>query len=68
MSQSNLFKVVGRVGGDMVTIEGRLRESGWALIMPEAPEGPISPTLPNPPTPLVSMMRWITGESEDRNC
>ncbi|KAK4683561.1 hypothetical protein P7C73_g6682, partial [Tremellales sp. Uapishka_1] len=63
MSQSNLMKVVGKVGGDMVTIEGRLRDSGWALIMPEiaAPEGPASsPTAPVK-TPLASMMRWVTA-------
>jgi CCR4-NOT transcriptional complex subunit CAF120 len=61
MSQSNLMKVVGRVNGELVTIEGRLRESGWALIMPEAPgEGTASPP---PSTPLANMMRWVTGES-----
>jgi len=60
MSQSNLMKVVGRVNGELVTIEGRLRESGWALIMPEAPgEGTASPP---PSSPLASMMRWVTGE------
>jgi hypothetical protein len=60
MSQSNLMKVVGRINGDLVTIEGRLRDSGWALIMPEAPgEGTASPP---PASPLASMMRWVTGE------
>jgi len=60
MSQSNLMKVVGRVNGDLVTIEGRLRDSGWALIMPEAPgEGTASPP---PSSPLASMMRWVTGK------
>lgn len=60
MAQSNLMKVVGRVGGEMVTIEGRLRDSGWALVMPESPsEGTASPP---PPSPLMNMMRWITGE------
>lgn len=53
------MKVVGRVNGDLVTIEGRLRDSGWALIMPEAPgEGTASPP---PSSPLANMMRWVTG-------
>lgn len=60
MSQSNLMKVVGRINGELVTIEGRLRDSGWALIMPEAPgEGAPSPP---PSSPLANMMRWVTGE------
>jgi CCR4-NOT transcriptional complex subunit CAF120 len=60
MSQSNLMKVVGRIGGDMVTIEGRLRDSGWALIMPESPqEGTTTP--PASSNPLSNMMRWVTG-------
>jgi len=59
MSQSNLLKVVGKIGGDLVTIEGRMRDSGWALIMPETPEAGTPP----PPTPLVNMMKWVTGES-----
>jgi CCR4-NOT transcriptional complex subunit CAF120 len=58
MSQSNLMKVVGRIGGEMVTIEGRLRDSGWALIMPESPqEGTAAPST----SPLTNMMRWVTG-------
>jgi CCR4-NOT transcriptional complex subunit CAF120 len=62
MSQSNLMKVVGRIGGELVAIEGRLRESGWALIMPESPE--VTPGTPPVPaqTPLVNMMKWVTGE------
>jgi CCR4-NOT transcriptional complex subunit CAF120 len=58
ISQSNLMKVVGRIGGEMVTIEGRMRDSGWALVMPESPEGASPPTQ----TPLTNMMRWVTGE------
>ena len=63
MAQSNLMKVVGRVGGEMVTIEGRLRDSGWALIMPEA-MGPDSQSSTSTPaqTPLSNMMKWVTGE------
>ena len=62
MSQSNLMKVVGRVNGELVTIEGRLRDSGWALIMPETPETD-SPSRPSrgSPSPLNNMMRWVTG-------
>jgi CCR4-NOT transcriptional complex subunit CAF120 len=58
MSQSNLMKVVGRIGGEVVTIEGRLRDSGWALIMPDQPE-----VVPGGPavSPLNNMMRWVTG-------
>ena len=39
--------------------KGRLRDSGWALLMPEAPD-----SLPQQPvqTPLANMMRWITSE------
>jgi hypothetical protein len=59
MAQSNLLKVAGRVGGDLVTIEGRVRESGWALIMPESTEA-VSGS-PTPQTPLGNMMRWVTG-------
>ena len=59
MAQANLMKVVGRIGGDMVTIEGRLRDSGWALIMPESPND--GAPLPTPQTPLTNMMRWVTG-------
>ena len=63
MSQSNLMKVVGRVNGELVTIEGRLRDSGWALIMPEgSSEGAASTP---PPSPLSNMMRWVTGELEN---
>ncbi|WVQ63247.1 uncharacterized protein L199_001398 [Kwoniella botswanensis] len=66
MSSSNLCKVVGRVSGDMVTIEGRLRDSGWALLMPEGPgEGPSGEKShhhgPNGTTPLSNMMQWVTG-------
>ncbi|WVW80918.1 hypothetical protein I302_102909 [Kwoniella bestiolae CBS 10118] len=67
MSQSNLCKVVGRVSGEMVTIEGRLRDSGWALLMPEGPgEGPVGEKShhhgPNASTsPLGNMMKWVTG-------
>jgi CCR4-NOT transcriptional complex subunit CAF120 len=62
MSQSNLMKVVGRIGGELVTIEGRLRDSGWALVMPEAStEGSSSPP-GRTMTPLAHMMRWVTGE------
>ncbi len=64
MAQSNLMKVIGRVGGELVTIEGRLRDSGWALMMPESPgEGTASPP---PSTPLANMMRWVTGTSRRR--
>lgn len=57
VTQSNLMKVVGKIGGEMVTIEGRLRDSGWALVMPEAAEGvPAGST-----TPLTDMLRWVTG-------
>lgn len=66
ISQSNLFKVVGRVAGEMVTIEGRLRDSGWALIMPETGETPGTPGSTSSgltPTPLANMMRWVTGKS-----
>jgi CCR4-NOT transcriptional complex subunit CAF120 len=63
MSQSNLLKVVGKIGGDLVTIEGRMRDSGWALIMPETPE--TTSNAAPPPTPLVNMMKWVTGESTD---
>ena len=58
MVQSNLMKVVGRVSGELVTIENRLRDSGWALIMPETPEPGSAPTI----SPLGNMMRWVTGE------
>lgn len=51
------MKVVGRVGGDMVTIEPRMRDSGWALVMPESSEGNASP----PANPLTNMMKWVTG-------
>ncbi|KAK8850445.1 hypothetical protein IAR55_004363 [Kwoniella newhampshirensis] len=69
MAQSNLYKIVGRVSGEMVTIEGRLRDSGWALIMPEQPgEGGGSPSghqngnhAAGDGTPLSNMMRWVTG-------
>lgn len=54
------MKVIGRVGGDLVTIEGRVRESGWALIMPETPEAGAG--TPPPQAPLANMMRWVTGE------
>lgn len=57
ISQSNLMKVVGRVGGEMVTIEPRMRDSGWALVMPESAEGNASP----PANPLTNMMKWVTG-------
>lgn len=63
MSQSNLMKVVGRVNGELVTIEGRLRDSGWALIMPEAP-GEVN-TSPPAQSPLSNMMRWVTGKSSE---
>lgn len=77
MSQSNLFKVVGRISGEMVTVEGRLRDSGWALLMPEHPENAgganASGSLSSHGhglghhqaqgmTPLTSMMRWVTGK------
>lgn len=62
MSQSNLLKVVGRIGGELVTIEGRLRDSGWALIMPESiAEGTAATPPAGSQTPLVNMMRWVTG-------
>jgi CCR4-NOT transcriptional complex subunit CAF120 len=65
MSQSNLMKVIGRIGGELVTIEGRLRDSGWALVMPEAAtEGSSSPPR-RTMTPLAHMMRWVTGERSD---
>lgn len=55
------MKVVGRIGGELVAIEGRLRDSGWALVMPETPEaGTASPPVA---TPLVNMMKWVTGMS-----
>ncbi|BEJ16455.1 hypothetical protein CspHIS471_0510600 [Cutaneotrichosporon sp. HIS471] len=60
ISQSNLMKVVGRVSGELVTIEGGLRESGWAMIMPEAPGGDNS-TAANKASPLGTMMRWVTA-------
>lgn len=59
ISQSNLMKIVGRISGDLVTIEGGLRDSGWALIMPEAPVD--DPAPPTTPSPLSSMMRWVTA-------
>jgi CCR4-NOT transcriptional complex subunit CAF120 len=68
IGQSNLLKVVGRIGGDMVAVEGRLRESGWAMIMPERPEEDVMPppaTFPeemNNVALLNDMMRWIIGE------
>lgn len=77
MSQSNLFKVVGRISGEMVTVEGRLRDSGWALLMPEHPENAggasASGSLSSHGhglghhqaqgmTPLTTMMRWVTGK------
>ncbi|KAL7423905.1 hypothetical protein Q5752_001490 [Cryptotrichosporon argae] len=63
VSNSNLFKVVGRIGGDLVTIEGRLRDSGWALIMPDTPDATLPPANGSSlgMTPLVNMMRWVTG-------
>ncbi|WVQ70567.1 hypothetical protein IAR50_000086 [Cryptococcus sp. DSM 104548] len=71
MVQSNLCKVVGRVSGDMVTIEGRLRDSGWALLMPETPgegsdrgHGSVSSQghgQSSGVSPLGNMMRWVTG-------
>ncbi|ODN82846.1 hypothetical protein L202_01107 [Cryptococcus amylolentus CBS 6039] len=71
MVQSNLCKVVGRVSGDMVTIEGRLRDSGWALLMPETPgegsdrgHGSSSSQghgQSSGVSPLGNMMRWVTG-------
>ncbi|GMK54440.1 hypothetical protein CspeluHIS016_0110260 [Cutaneotrichosporon spelunceum] len=60
ISQSNLMKVVGRVSGELVTIEGGLRESGWAMIMPEAPSDDHS-TAGNRLSPLGVMMRWVTA-------
>lgn len=54
------MKVVGRVNGELVTIEGRLRDSGWALIMPEASEEAAASAQPS--SPLANMMRWVTGE------
>ena len=59
MAQSNLMKVVGRIGGELVTIEGRLRDSGWALIMPESVE---SGSGTSPSTPLSNMLPWVTGK------
>lgn len=59
MSQSNLTKIVGRISGELVTIEGGLRDSGWALIMPEAPVEDAAP--PTTPSPLNNMMRWVTA-------
>ena len=38
----------------MVTIEGRLRDSGWALVMPESEEAAQNP--------LTNMLKWVTGE------
>lgn len=61
MAQSNLMKAVGRIGGDMVTIEGRLRDSGWVLIMPEGVEGEDGVKGAKGPTPLANMMKWVTG-------
>ncbi|ORX41110.1 hypothetical protein BD324DRAFT_42831 [Kockovaella imperatae] len=61
MSQSNLMKVVGRINGDLVTIEGRLRDSGWALIMPEAPDAVSGSPSQSSASPLSDMMRWVTG-------
>nr|XP_031860163.1 uncharacterized protein CI109_004295 [Kwoniella shandongensis]KAA5527235.1 hypothetical protein CI109_004295 [Kwoniella shandongensis] len=68
MAQSNLYKVVGRISGDMVTIEGRLRDSGWALIMPEQQEEGANQSGHHggqhakvEGTPLTNMMRWVTG-------
>lgn len=56
------MKVVGRIGGELVSIEGRLRDSGWALIMPETPEGAAGgANTPPPISPLGNMMRWVTG-------
>lgn len=57
--QSNLMKAVGRISGELVTIEGGLRDSGWALIMPE----PVAddPAAPQPPTPVATMLRWVTA-------
>jgi CCR4-NOT transcriptional complex subunit CAF120 len=65
ISQSNLMKVVGRVGGEMVTIEGRMRDSGWALVMPESADGNGTPPSM---TPLTNMMKWVTGMFCPRSC
>ncbi|RXK40642.1 hypothetical protein M231_02099 [Tremella mesenterica] len=55
MSQSNLMKVVGHIYGELVTVETRLRDSGWALIIPE----PVAES--STASPLANMMRWVTG-------
>lgn len=55
MTQNNIMKVVGRISGEAVVIEGGLRESGWVLIMPEQPEEDMQLS------PLVPMLRWITA-------
>lgn len=60
------MKVVGRIGGELVAIEGRLRESGWALVMPESPD--LGTASPPTPTPLVNMMKWVTGTSYVIQC
>ena len=60
------MKVVGRVNGELVTIEGRLRDSGWALIMPEASEEVAASAQPT--SPLANMMRWVTGELIEHIC
>ncbi|WVN89606.1 uncharacterized protein L203_104833 [Cryptococcus depauperatus CBS 7841] len=77
ISSSNLFKVVGHITGEIVTIETRLRDSGWALLMPEHPgDNPYGSTesaslsnrgqgfgapLQNHSTSLTNVMRWLTG-------
>jgi CCR4-NOT transcriptional complex subunit CAF120 len=61
MAQSNLMKVVGKIGGEVVTIEGRLRDSGWALIMPESAQDVSGSPSTTPSSPLTNMMRWVTG-------
>ncbi|WWC65133.1 uncharacterized protein I303_107747 [Kwoniella dejecticola CBS 10117] len=65
MTQSNLFKVVGRVSGEMVTAEGRLRDSGWALLMPESLDASAGDKphhgQPANVSPLANMMKWVTG-------
>lgn len=67
IAQSNLFKVVGRIGGELVAIEGRMRESGWALIMPDTPEsGTATPPAAQGQSPWNDMMRWITGKLPSR--
>jgi CCR4-NOT transcriptional complex subunit CAF120 len=60
VQQSNLMKIVGRVSGSLIAVEGGLRDSGWALIMPEAATDDFGASH-TPALPVTNMLRWIVA-------